>query len=364
MQRNAKPRAVLSDFDKIVAAQVQKSVVVAPSDPNGGTKLPVRQSDKAKQKGKGKTQYMAVFDREAGESDDQLDDWMDDTNGATQSPDHFVNEDDDEPEDPDDEEWEDARGSEVYDPYGDDDEMDDNELEALDLPDDDEENEYVKVRGHKRRKVRKANVADDDEEDFADLSDDDDDDDEHGDDDDNDDDEKKDKAEKDDKRRRKVRKALGVDAMKYVDGNPLVKALTDAVFDMTEGLQGEIRSMRLENKKLHARMNKMVQRENRQMAKALVTSQAQFAGYPPEEVAPAQVGRPVRKAYGMPVATTQRPVQQDFNLAKALDVVEKGFTDGAEGIRSNDVTILELDGRPEQLSRAAQELLRKEGVNW
>src|SRR5579875_2301277 len=358
MPKNAKAKTVLSDFDKIVQAQIRKSVVTAPSDPNGGAKLPKRQKDAPDRKRAGKTQYMAVFDRDADESDNQLDDWMEDTNDATQSPNHFVNDDDDTPVDPDDEDFEDNRGEGVYDPYGDDDDLDDDDLESLELPDDDDE--YVTVRGHKRRKVKKSNAASrsDMDDEFSDLSDDDDDLDEGNDDDDDDeegDDRPVNKNKTNDKRRKQVRKALGADAMKYVDGNEFIKSLTDAVFDMKDEFIAEVRALRLENKKLR----QMIKSENRQMAKSLVAAQAQFAGYAPMETQQTSA-QPIRKGYGMPVQTSQRAVPQEFNLAKALDVVEDAFQKGFDGITMRDLTILENDRHWANVSNAAQELLRKE----
>lgn len=236
MPKSKSTRTALSDFDKLVQEQLKKSVVVAPSDPDGGAKLPKRQEDAAKRKGRDGTQYMAVFDREAEKSNEQLDEWLRDTQETTESPEPFVEDarEDDAPEDPDDEQWEDNRGNDVYDPYGDDDELDDDDLESLELPDD--EDEYVYVRAHKRRKLKKSNEAarGDMDEEFIELSDDDDDLGE-GDDDEEYEDEgderpsKREKTEKAMRRRKEMRKALGTDAMKYVDGSPLVKALTDAI---------------------------------------------------------------------------------------------------------------------------------------
>jgi len=360
--KNVKATATLSDFDRIVQAQIKKSVVTAPSDPNGGAKLPKRQKDAPSRKRAGKTDYMAVFDRESGQSDDQLDDWMEDTNATTQSPEHFVNDDDDTSEDPDDEDFEDNRGANVYDPLGDDDDLDEEDLESLELPEDDDE--YVAVRGHKRRKVKKSNAParGDMDEEFSDLSNDDDDLDEDEDEDDEEGDERHRKSSKADEktetRRRKVRKALGADAMKYVDGNEFIKSLTDAVFDMKDDFVAEVRALRLENRQL----KKMIKNENRQMAKSLVAAQAQFTGFGQMESAAAPRGQaqPIRKGYGMPVSTSQRAVQQEFNLAKALDVVEDAFQKGLEGISMRDLTILENDRDWTNTSNAAQELLHKE----
>ncbi len=378
----------LSDFDRLVKNTVAKSVVVAPKDPNGGAKLPVRQSNAAKRKGKGKEQYMAIFDREAQESNDQLEDWEDRTNDTTDSPDKFVNDDDDAPEDYDDQQWEDNRRSDddgdgVYDPFSDDDEMGEDGVESLELPDDDEE--YVTVKRHKRRKngVRKSNAAarGDMDEDFADLTNDDDDLDE-GDGDEDEDDErpkrksgkKEEDGERDKSRRKEVRKALGADAMKYVDGNPLIKALTDAVWDLKDQSSSEIRALALDVRKLrqeNAALRTLVQKENRQMVKSLMNGQMQIAGYEPADQAQApqqRAGQPVRKGYGVPVATTQRPVPQEFDLAKAFEVLEAEYqkpgNDGGDPQIMNDITILDnnrVAGVP-YLSNAGKEVLHKAGL--
>ncbi len=376
----------LSDFDRLVNSQVNKSVVVAPKDPNGGAKLPVRQSNAAKRKGKGKEQYMAVFDREAQESNDQLEDWEDRTNDTTDSPDKFVNDDDDAPEDYDDQQWEDNRRSDddgdgVYDPFSDDDEMGEDGVESLELPDDDEE--YVTVKRHKRRKngVRKSNAAarGDMDEDFADLTNDDDDLDEG--DEDEDDERPKRKAskkeedgEREKSRRKEVRKALGADAMRYVDGNPLIKALTDAVWDLKDQSSSEIRALALDVHKLHqenAALRALVQKENRQMVKSLVSGQMQIAGYEPVEQAQApqqRAGQPMRKGYGAPIATSQRPRETEFDLAKAFDVLEAEYqkpgNDGGDPQIMNDITILDNNraaGVP-YLSNAGKEVLHKAGL--
>ncbi len=378
----------LSDFDRLVNSQVNKSVVVAPKDPNGGAKLPVRQSNAAKRKGKGKEQYMAIFDREAQESNDQLEDWEDRTNDTTDSPDKFVNDDDDAPEDYDDQQWEDNRssgdGDGVYDPFSDDDEYPDDDIESLELPDDDEE--YVTVKKHKRRKngVRKSNAAarGDMDEDFTDLTNDDDDLDE-GDEDEDEDERPKRKAskkeedgEREKSRRKEVRKALGADAMKYVDGNPLIKALTDAVWDLKDQSSSEIRALALDVRKLHqenAALRTLVQKENRQMAKSLINGQMQIAGYEPvaqqEQRLPQQrAAQPVRKGFGAPLATSQRPREAEFDLAKAFEVLEAEYqkpgNDGGDPQIMNDITILDnnrVAGIP-YLSNAGKEVLHKAGL--
>lgn len=336
----------LSDFDRIVQTQIRKSVVVTPSDPNGGAKLPKRQEGAPQRKGKGKSQYMAVFDREANQSDDQLDDWLDDTQVATQSNDDYVEDgrDDDAPEDPDDESFEDSRGDDVYDPYDDDEEDD---MESLDVPDDDE---YVSVRSHKRRKLKKS--IDDEYEDDTD----DDDDLDEGEGDDEEDEPKRGK--KDEERRKKIRKSLGADAMKYVDGSPIVKSLVDAIMDWKDETTSEIRQLRMENKTLHARMNKLVQRENRQMAKALVASQAEFS-----EVRPAGPAQSIRKsvASGAPIQTSQRALPAEFNLAKSLDVLEEAYVNNGAPELRNDMTQLELYGANAigSISRTSQEILQQ-----
>ncbi|WP_304459067.1 hypothetical protein [Alicyclobacillus sendaiensis] len=371
MPKSKSTRTALSDFDKLVQEQLKKSVVVAPSDPNGGAKLPKRQEDAAKRKGRDGTQYMAVFDREAEKSNEQLDEWLRDTQETTESPDPFVEDarEDDAPEDPDEEQWEDNRGDDVYDPYGDDDELDDEDLESLELPDD--EDEYVYVRAHKRRKLKKSNEAarGDMDEEFIELSDDDDDLGEGDDDEEYEDEgderptkrEKAEKAEKAMRRRKEMRKALGADAMKYIDGSPLVKALTDAIWDLKDSLTSEIRALHLENR----RLRKMIQRENRQMAKSLVNAQLQIAGYAPAAVeqqqAPARMSQPIRKGYGMPVSTSQRAVPQQFDLTKAFDVLEEAYVNGENPELLKAITMLENDGinALPYLSTDAQEVLRK-----
>lgn len=368
MPKSKSTRTALSDFDKLVQEQLKKSVVVAPSDPDGGAKLPKRQEDAAKRKGRDGTQYMAVFDREAEKSDEQLDEWLRDTQETTESPEPFVEDarEDDAPEDPDDEQWEDNRGNDVYDPYGDDDELDGDDLEPLELPDD--EDEYVYVRAHKRRKLKKSNEAarGDMDEEFIELSDDDDDLGE-GDDDEEYEDEgderpsKREKTEKAMRRRKEMRKALGTDAMKYVDGSPLVKALTDAIWELKDSLTSEIRALHLENR----RLRKMIQRENRQMAKSLVNAQLQIAGYTPvateQPQAPARMSQPIRKGYGMPVSTSQRAVPQQFDLTKAFDVLEEAYVNGENPELLKAITMLENDGinALPYLGTDAQEVLRK-----
>lgn len=368
MPKSKSTRTALSDFDKLVQEQLKKSVVVAPSDPDGGAKLPKRQEDAAKRKGRDGTQYMAVFDREAEKSNEQLDEWLRDTQETTESPEPFVEDarEDDAPEDPDDEQWEDNRGNDVYDPYGDDDELDDDDLESLELPDD--EDEYVYVRAHKRRKLKKSNEAarGDMDEEFIELSDDDDDLGE-GDDDEEYEDEgderpsKREKTEKAMRRRKEMRKALGTDAMKYVDGSPLVKALTDAIWELKDSLTSEIRALHLENR----RLRKMIQRENRQMAKSLVNAQLQIAGYTPvateQPQAPARMSQPIRKGYGMPVSTSQRAVPQQFDLTKAFDVLEEAYVNGENPELLKAITMLENDGinALPYLGTDAQEVLRK-----
>jgi hypothetical protein len=376
----------LSDFDRLVSSQVNKSVVVAPKDPNGGAKLPVRQSNAAKRKGKGKEQYMAIFDREAQESNDQLEDWEEHTNDTTESPDKFVNDDDDAPEDYDEQQWEDNRRSDdgdgVYDPFSDDDEMGDDDIESLELPDDDEE--YVTVKRHKRRKngVRKSNAAarGDMDEDFADLTNDDDDLDEGDEDEDEDErpkrktSKKEDDGEREKSRRKEVRKALGTDAMKYVDGNPLIKALTDAVWDLKDQSSSEIRALALDVRKLHQEnvaLRALVQKENRQMVKSLVNGQMQIAGYDPVEQAqvPQQrAGQPMRKGFGAPIATSQRPREVEFDLAKAFEVLEAEYqkpgNDGGDPQIMNDITILDNNRTAgvAYLSNAGKAVLHKAGL--
>lgn len=354
--------------------KVQKSVVVAPGDPTGAAKLPRKQEGAAKRKVNGKTQYPAIFDREASESDEQLDEWLDDTQEVTESPDDFVEDarEDDAPEDSDDEQFDDNHGD-IYDPYGDDDEMGADNLDALDLPDD--ENEYVKVRGHKRRKtVRKSNAAarGDMDEDFAGMSDDDDLD--EGDED--DDDEKDEKKEKAAQRRKEVRKALGADAVKFVDGNEFIKSLTDAVWDMKDQLTLEVRSLRMENRKLQRQLAVHVKNQNTALAKSLTKGQMMIAGYEvAEEVAaqpqqPARQSQPVRKGFGAEVRTT-RPSNGSplTDISKAMDVLEEAFEKSLKTSNENPellnaVTMLENDGvgAVQYLPVSAQEVLQKAGL--
>lgn len=382
-----------AELDELVRTLVQKSVVTAPSDPNGGAKLPKRQEGAAKRKGKGKEQYMAVFDREAQDSDDQLDDWLDATQETTQSPDEFVEDarKDDAPEDYDDQDWEDNRG-EVYDPLGDDDELDAADIESLDLPEDNDE--YIKVRGHKRRKkVRKSHAAarGDMDEDFADLSDDDDLDEEDDDDEDErpkrkvkksvrsrEQDDEEDEREQDDlddeeedekaaRRRKQVRKSLGVDAMKYVDGSPVIKALTDAVFDINDKLIMEVRALRMENRKLTRKMAGLVRQQNRALAKSLTQGQLMIAGYEvPSESAPARQSAPLRKGYGQPIQTSQpaSAMQPITDLTKAFDALEDAYASGDEPDLLKAITMLENDGvgAVPMLPKAAHEVLRKAGL--
>lgn len=378
-------KSKIDEFDQIVQGQLQKSVVVAPSDPNGGAKLPYRQKNKAKEKDREGEQYMAVFDREAQESNDQLEDWMRETNETTGSPEKFVNDDDDKSwaEDPD-HDPEDSRGADVYDPY-----TDDEEEEGLE--DLDDEDMYTYVRAHKRRKVKKAVEAHDMDGEDINLSDEDDDDldegygvhqhhgvkhihHEKGDhkhhgrrhfhiDEMEEEDEEEDGKEKD--RRRQVRKALGADAVAFADASPLAKALIDALFDFRDDTIAEIRT--LTSRVMH--MEKSLRVENRKMTKSLAAGMAQIVprvtaepiSY--QEVQPVQQGTamPIRKGYGLPPATTQKFAPQ-FNLAKSLDALEEAFQKGVEGVSLRDITILENDKSPQNLSNAAQEVLRKAGL--
>lgn len=176
-----------NEFDQIVrqqlqaaAAKMKKSMVVAPSDPNGGGRLPERQAEKPRDKDRQRLDYMAVFDRNAQASDEQLQEWLRDTQLVTGSPSHFVSDaewDEEAPEDPDHAQWEDARG-ETYNPY--DDDFDGPDKAGLDLPDEpglfeedpdeeeeeeEEEAEAVRHKGLRRKPVRKAHEVEDGEDD-------------------------------------------------------------------------------------------------------------------------------------------------------------------------------------------------------
>ncbi len=338
-------------FDSIVRDAVAKSAVVAPSDPNGGAKLPQRQEGAPGRKGRGKTQYMAIFDRDAQHSDDQLDDWEKDTNDTTDSPEKFVNDSDDTAEDPDDE-AEDSRGDEVYDPYSDDDE------------DDDPGEDTVPVRAHRRkRRMAKSAVAHDHEGGYEGLSDDDDDDLDEDDEDADEDDEPKGKpkgnatAEK--SRRKDVRKALGADYVEAYDGVPVLKSLTDRVEDNRDEMVAEVRQLRSELKRVYKALRAEVRANAEAMAKSLAAAYAQSAG-----VAPSPQGDPMRKgvvASGEPASTTRKTFApgDKFNLAKSLDVLDGAFQRGEIELR--DTTTLENDKHPMNLSRRAQEVLRAAG---
>lgn len=373
-------------FDRIVADAVAKSVVTAPSDPNGGAKLPQRQEGAPKRKGRTKTQYMAIFDRDAQHSDDQLEDWEESTNDTTRSPEKFVNDDDDVAEDPD-EEDEDARGNEVYDPYSDDDE------------DDDPGEDTVPVRAHRRKKVRKSAVAHDHDGGYEGLSDDDDDDLDENDEDDededekprgrrarkgmrkaagedagadgtNDEDEEEEEARRDRRkgvrraqegqveRRKAVRKALGADYADAYDGVPVLKALTDRVEDNRDEMVAEVRQLRSELRRVYKALRAETRANAEAMAKSLATAYARMTPGPMES------GEPVRKgvvASGEPASTTRKTFTpgEKFNLAKSLDVLDAAFEKGE--IEMKDAITLENDRHPMNISRKAQEILRAAG---
>ncbi len=348
-------------FDRIVEDALRKSVVVAPSDPTGGQKLPQRQANAAKRKVRGKEQYPAIFDREAQESNEQLDEWEDDTNETTDSPEDIANDDDDTPEDPD-EQDEDSRGAETYDPYSD----DDGEFE---------EDGKIPVRAHRRRKgIRKAAVADDhtEEDDTLSNDDDDDDDDEDGD---EDEDEtparrpaprkpKERKDEGEERRRSEVRKAMGRDFVGAYDGVPVLKALTDGLFDRFDGLLSELSEVRAENRRLHKALRHYIEAENSGMAKALATGMARTAA-PAQGFEPEGTPDAVRKglvASGEGLRTTGKPFPgaDKFNLAKALDVLDESLQKGL--ITSTDTTVLENDRHWGNLSPAAKNLLHQAGL--
>lgn len=341
-----------SIFDDIVSQQLRKSVVVAPSDPTGGAKLPRKQEDKAKAKGKQGDQYEAVFDRKAKESNGQLDEWMEETNEATESDEDFVNKDDDETwsGDPDNE------GSDTHAPLSDEEGEDEN---------------VINVRGHKRRRVAKSNKAEADDRDGEDinLSDEDDDDldegggvhqhkggktaEEKG-------EYETSKEEEEKKRRKEVKKALGIDNVKLMDHSPLVKALVDAVFDMRDESIAEVRALRSELRG----MKKSLQVENREMVKSLTAGMVQLTAEPIISVSEGvsygesdqHQSQPIRKSFGLPASTTQK-FAAEFNLAKSLDVLDEAFQKGE--IEMRDCTILENDRSPQNLSRKAIEALQK-----
>ncbi len=365
-------------FDSIVRDAVRKSVVTAPSDPNGGAKLPQRQEGAPRRKGRGKTQYMAIFDRDAQHSDDQLEDWEENTNDTTDSPDKFVNDDDDTAEDPDDED-EDSRGNDVYDPYSDDDE------------DDDPGEDTVPVRAHRRKKVRKSAVARDHEGGYEGLSDDDDDDldedgDEEEDDEDgeegahgrragretNDEDAEEEGARRsrrkgvaraqagqvEKSRRKAVRKSMGADYADAYDGVPVLKSLTDHVDDNHDDLTALVRQLRSEQRRVYKALRAEIRANAEAMAKSLAGAIAQGAPVPVLQ------GDPVRKgvvASGEQPATTRKTFTpgDKFNLAKSLDILDTAFQEGKIELR--DTTILENDKHPMNLSPRAQEILRANG---
>ncbi len=371
MAKNKAPvKAPVNEFDGIVNDVLRKSAVTAPSDPNGGAKLPLRQKTQPGRKKKDKTNYMAIFDREAQHSDDQLDDWERATNDLTESPDKFVNDDDDTPEDPD-EADEDARGNEEYEVL-DDDDPEEGEDDA------DEDEDLVRVKAHNRRRTVKKSVRGDHADENETLSDDDDDLDEEEEEDDGEDGdsgpeepvrpskkrESERKAEKAERRRREVKKALGKDASDMVDASPLVKALVDAVYDLRDDTLSELRqhvsTLRRQNKALAGRIAALegnVRGDMRSMTKSLTAGVAQM-------IAPATPDDgsrdPVRKGYGAPVATKPRfPGGQGFNWSRGADILEKALQDGREGVRNTDITLIETDKSPQYLSPAAQQVLRE-----
>lgn len=397
-------KKVRNVYDAIVAEALQKSVVTAPSDPNGGARLPDRQSRQPRKKDRDGENYMAIFDREAQESDDQLDDWMRYTQAVTDSPEDFVNDDDDTPADPDDAD-EDSRGNTEYDPYSDDD--DDDAVEDL------TDGEYTRVRAHKRR-VRKSQgdheaefdaLSDDDEDaddpednleeddaaerrarkvakatqarksvkksrvdDDDDLDEDDDDADHNTEDEDEDDThDAENKAERQrlaKSRRRSMKKALGRDALGIVDGNAFAKALADAVWDLRDDLVGEVRTTNLTLRKqnralaqrvaaLEGRLHKALQGELQQVTKSLVTGLATVQTAVPDDAT-----QPLRKGYGAPVATRPK-YAPDFNWERALDALEKAWREDPEsGVKDTDLTLMEGNKSPDGLSAGAIRFLR------
>ncbi|NMP20760.1 hypothetical protein [Sulfobacillus harzensis] len=400
-------KKVRNVYDAIVADALQKSVVTAPSDPNGGARLPERQSRQPRNKDRDGENYMAIFDREAQESDDQLDDWMRYTQAVTESPEDFVNDDDDTPEDPD-EADEDSRGNAEYDPYSDDDADD----AAADLTDE----EYTHVKAHKRRRVRKSqgdhdaefdalsddaededdpedNLEEDDaaerraknvakatktrksvkksrSDDDDDLDEDDDDPDHNMEDEDEDDthvaENKAERKRLEKSRRRSMKKALGRDALGIVDGNAFAKALADAVWDLRDDVVAEVRATNLklhkENQALaqrvravEGRLHKALQGELQQVTKSLASGLVSMQQPAALADDPAQ---PIRKGYGAPVATRPK-YSAGWNPERALDAMEKAWREDPEsGIKDTDLTLVEGNRSPNGLSAGAIRFLR------
>ena len=399
-----------SVYDAIVAEALQdtvrKSVIVPPSDPNGGAKLPLRQRKQPTNKDRDGEDYMAIFDREAQESDDQLDDWMKYTQAVTGSPEDFVNDNDDAPADPDQED-EDSRGAPEYDPYSDDDQDD----AAAELT----AGEYTHVRAHKRRTVRKAqgdhdaefDALSDDDEDTEDpednLEEDDEDastrrakkvaqatkkgvkksranDDDDLDEDDEDPDHNSEDEDEDDThsavnraerrklekgRKRSMKKALGRDALDIVDGNAFAKALADAIWDFRDDVVAEVRTtnltLRKENQALakrlaavEGRLHKALQGELQQVTKSLVSGMATLT--PPSALLD-DAEQPMRKGYGAPLATRPK-YAAGWNWERALDALEKSWREDPETpVKETDLTLLDGNHAPEGLSSGAVRLL-------
>lgn len=400
-----KKTAQPSVYDAIVADAV-KSVVAAPANPNGGERLPLRQRNQPRNKDRDGENYMAIFDREAQESDDQLDDWMRYTQAVTDSPEDFVNDDDDIPADPD-EADEDSRGNPEYDPYSDDDQDD----AVIDLTD----GEYTHVRAHKRR--LKKSRGDHDAE-FDALSDDDEDEDDPEDDleedsaadrkakkvakaakesttkslkksrpdddddldeDDNDPEHNTEDEDEDDThaaanaaerkqlekaRRRSMKKALGRDALDIVDGNAFAKALAEAVWDLRDDVVAEVRTTNLTLRKqnralaqrvaqLEGKLHKALQGELQQVTKSLASVLVAPAADPGVDLQQA-----VRKGYGAPVQTRPK-YDAGFNWERALEVLEKSWRDDPESpVKETDLTLLEGNKVPNGLSAGAIAVLR------
>lgn len=402
-----KKAAPASVYDAIVADALRKSVVTAPANPNGGERLPLRQRNQPRNKDRDGENYMAIFDREAQESDDQLDDWMKYTQAVTDSPEDFVNDDDDIPADPD-EADEDARGNAEYDPYSDDDQDD----AVIDLTD----GEYTTVRKHKRR-IRKSrgdhdaefDALSDDDEDEDDPEDDleedraadrqakkvakaarestkkalrksrPDDDDDLDEDDDNADHNMEDEDEDDTheaankaerkrlakSRRRSMKKALGRDALDIVDGNAFAKALADAVWDLRDDVVAEVRTTNLALRKqnralahrvaqLEGRLHKALQGELQQVTKSLATVMVP----PGDAETDIDLHQALRKGYGAPVQTRPKYAPQ-FNADRAMDVLEKSWREDPESpVKDTDLTLMDGNRSPEGLSAGAIKVLR------
>ena len=407
-----------ADFDQIVGDVIRKGVVTAPRDPNGGGEVPVDQAGQARRKGSDGEQYMAVFDRNAGTSNKQLQEWQKYTEQGAQGAQGQPPEDEGAHDDADA-----AMDDDVYEPYSDDDGTEE-PVEGTETKADDE---FTHVRGHKRRKakIEKSNRGDHDSE-YAGESDDDDldededededekkervakaiaanlaegmplmdaiskamkdeDDDEddepgEGDEGDEPDDEPDDepggrrrhRSDRTERREREVRKALGHDYAEVMDASEPLHTLTDGIYDLRDDVLAEIRKSVLpifqENKALKARMAKLEQemvanrRDMRSMAKSLTqgfVTVMNGAGTGPA------ADEPVRKGFGAPVASRPKyPARVTFDVDKALDTLSKAYENNDERLTIADITLLEGNRDPNGISPMAQQILREAGLNW